>query len=83
MIDHQSAGLLTNFLKDKGISLKEFLTNKKYTIIVDGDEYDTYRRMKNSGFINLDFIVEEYDKSSEDVEWERWKEEHKDEESDT
>ena len=83
MIDHQSAGLLTNFLKDKGISLKEFLTNKKYTIIVDGDEYDTYRRMKNSGFINLDFIVEEYDKSGEDVEWERWKEEHKDEESNT
>ena len=34
-IDHQSAGMLKNFLKDRGISLKEFLTNKKYVIIVD------------------------------------------------
>ena len=82
-IDHQSAGLLTNFLKDKGISLKEFLTNKKYVVIVDGDEYCTFQRLQRSGLINLDFIVEEYDKSGEDVEWERWKEEHKDEESDT
>lgn len=82
-IDHQSAGLLMNFLKDKGISLKEFLTNKKYVVIISGDEEQKWEEYKRSGIINLDFIIEEYDKSGEDVEWERWKKEQEDEESDT
>ena len=69
IIDHQSSGLLKNFLKDKDISLEEFLTNKKYCIIIDGDEYCEWQRLKKIGFINEDFIVEEYDKSGEDVEY--------------
>lgn len=71
-IDHQSAGLLKNFIKDKNITLKEFLTNKKYVIVVDGDEYCEFDKLLNSGFINKDFIVNIYSgRSNEDVEFEK------------
>jgi len=79
-IDHQSAGLLKNFLKDEGISLKEFLTNKKYIVIIDGDEYCDWSRYKMSGIINLDFIEKEYGTSGEDLEYREWlKEQEKNE----
>ena len=71
-IDHQSSGLLTNFLKEKNVSLKEFLTNKKYAIIVTGDEYSTWPDMKNSGLIDKDFIIEEYTTSNDDIKYEEW-----------
>lgn len=67
-IDHQSMGLLKNFLKYRHISLREFLTNKRYNIIIDGDEYNDWDRYKASGIINLDYITEEYGRSSEDKE---------------
>ena len=75
-IDHQSAGVLTNFLKDKGISLKEFLTNKKYAVVIDSDESCDFERYQKSGLIDMNFITEIYDKSGEDVEWEEWKKEN-------
>ena len=59
-IDHQSAGMLKNFLKDRNISLKEFLTNKRYIVVVDGDEIDEFSKLKYSGLIDMDFIIEEY-----------------------
>lgn len=68
-IDHQSMGLLKNFLKDKNITLKEFLTNKRYIVIISGDEFTDWPRYKKSGIINTDFIVEEYDKYGEDIEF--------------
>ena len=52
--------ILTPFLNDEGISLREFLTNKKYVIIVDGDEYCIWDSMKNAGIINMDEIEKEY-----------------------
>lgn len=82
-IDHQSAGLLKNFLVYKGITLKEFLWNKKYAIIIDGDEVMEWDNLYQSGLINRDFIEEIYDKSGEDVIWEMWKKDHANEESDT
>ena len=75
MIDHQSAGLLTGFLNVKHISLKEFLTNKKYAIIVTGDEYDDWPNMKNSGIINKDFILEEYTPADAHKVYLKWKQE--------
>ena len=78
-IDHQSAGLLKNFIKDRNITLKEFLTNKKYVIVVDGDEYCEFDKLLNSGFINKDFIVDIYSgRSDEDIKFEKWKKEHED-----
>lgn len=75
-IDHQSMGLLKNFIKDKEISLKEFLTNKKYNIVVDGDEYEDWDRLKASGIIDLDNIEEEYFGSDDQKRWEEYKKEH-------
>ena len=57
VIDHQSSGLLTGFLKSKGISLEEFLTNKKYVIVIDGDEYCTFEKYMKSGLIDKNFII--------------------------
>lgn len=55
-IDHQSADLLYDFLNEEGITLEEFLTNKKYVIVIDGDEYAEFEKWVKSGLINVDDI---------------------------
>ena len=50
---------LSGFLKQENLSLEEFLTNKKYVIIQDGDEYDYFGEMKAVGLINTDAIDHE------------------------
>lgn len=52
--------ILSGFLKKENITLKEFLINKKYIVIVDGDEYRIYSNMKSYGMINTDNIAREY-----------------------
>ena len=52
--------ILTGFLEDEGITLKEFLINKKYVVIVDGDEYCTWNKIKKCGLINNNEICHEY-----------------------
>lgn len=52
--------ILTPFLKKTGITLREFLTNKKYVVIVDGDEYCIWDSLKDSGLVNIDEIEREY-----------------------
>lgn len=52
--------ILSEFLKKEGITLEEYLTNKKYVVIQDGDEYCYYQDMKKAGLINLDMIDHEY-----------------------
>lgn len=52
--------ILTEFIENEKIDLKEFLTNKKYVVIVDGDEYCIYKNMKKSGLINTDRIEREF-----------------------
>lgn len=52
--------ILSLFLKKENISLKEFLTNKKYVVIVDGDEYCIWLDLKNSGLVNESEIEKEY-----------------------
>lgn len=59
-IDHQSMGIVQSYIEKHNLSLEEFLINKKYIIILDGDEYDMWGTMKESGLVNLDFIEEEY-----------------------
>lgn len=54
----QNYGYFGKTLKDKNISLKEFLTNNKYIVIVDGDEYQLLRSMFDSGLINTREIQE-------------------------
>lgn len=59
-IDHQSAGKLKSFIRDHDITLEEFLTNEKYQIIVDGDEYCYFDEMIKSGLIDMKYIKEIY-----------------------
>lgn len=81
-VDHQSAGMLKNFLASHGVSLKEFLTNKKYIVVVDGDEHDAWGTIKETDLIDKSAIVEEYCTSREDIEYQEWlKEQKADEES--
>lgn len=48
--------ILTKFLKRENITLEEFLINKKYIVIQDGDEHCDFEKAKKTGLINLDFI---------------------------
>lgn len=52
--------LLFTWLGQAGVTLVEFLSNDKYKVICDGDEYCIWEDAKKSGLINLDFIEEEY-----------------------
>lgn len=45
-IDHQSLGLLDRLLKEEGVSIEEFIFNKKYIVVIDGDEYCIFNQMK-------------------------------------
>lgn len=51
---------LQSFLEHENLSLEEYLTNKKYVIIQDGDEYCYWQDMKNAGLVNSDTIDHEY-----------------------
>ena len=54
--------ILSGFLEKHNISLEEFITNKKYVVIVDGDEYCTWDKLKSSGLVKLEEIETEYPK---------------------
>lgn len=57
-------GMLKRFLEEEKVSLEEFLTNKKYIIICDGDEYCIWDSLKQNGLINLNTIDYEYPKNN-------------------
>lgn len=52
--------ILSGFLESEGITVEEFITNKKYVVIQDGDEYCYWIDMKKAGLINMDAIDHEY-----------------------
>lgn len=59
-IDHQSFGILDGFLKKENITVEDFLINKGYIIVVDGDEYCDFERYCNFGIIATDKIKSQY-----------------------
>lgn len=59
-VDHQSQGLLDRFFAKEGITMKDFLLNKRYFVIIDGDEYCVFDDMCKTGIIDqrkIDHIV--------------------------
>lgn len=54
----QNYGYFGETLKKKNISLKEFLTNNKYVVVVDGDEYQELVKLLDSELINTKEIQE-------------------------
>lgn len=51
--DYQIEG----WLKHYNISLEEFLTNKRYIVVVDGDEYNCWFHIKDSGLVDTSKII--------------------------
>lgn len=56
-VDHASKFLLKDFLDKKNITLEDFITHREYVVIIDGDEYDTFGKLEQSGLINSNMIV--------------------------
>ena len=52
--------ILSGFLQKENISIEEFLLNKGYVVIQDGDEYCYWQDIKDTGLINMDMIDHEY-----------------------
>lgn len=63
-IDHQSSGLLKCFLRDKNISLEDYLVRKDIVVIIDGDEYCELDKLIDCGLIDKDSIVLRYPRSN-------------------
>lgn len=59
-IDHQSSGLLQDFIQTHNITLKDFIFNKKYKVVIDGDEYYIFGSMLDDGIIDKENVVEVY-----------------------
>lgn len=59
-IDHQSLGLFESFLDKRKLSLREFLTNKRYIILVDGDESYITGSLIKCGIIDRNSLDEVY-----------------------
>lgn len=59
---------IEGWLKYYNISLEEFLTNKRYIVVVDGDEYCVWSNIKNSGLVDVKKIVHD-SYAEEEEEW--------------
>ena len=82
-VDHQSNGVLSGFLKEHNISLKEFLTNKRYIVVIDGDEYCVWDSIKDAGLVDMDKIDYEYPPDGDCYDSYIWRKENKNEETDS
>ena len=76
-IDHQSAGLLQNFLRKHNVSLRDFITKAKYIVVIDGDEYCEFENILKSGIVDLSKIKSQYP-YNESFDTMKWREEHED-----
>lgn len=59
--------ILSGFLRKENITITEFLKNKKYVVVVDGDEYCIYEDMKKCGLINTENIEREYPEDNDET----------------
>lgn len=57
---HVDEDILSGFLESENITLEEFLMNKKYIVIQDGDETCRFNEIKKTGLINFNAIDHEY-----------------------
>lgn len=55
-VDHQSAGLLNNFLFSRDISLEDFIFNDRFIVVIDGDEYGILDTFSQKGLLNNDAL---------------------------
>ena len=70
-IDHQSTGLLSDVMSNYNISLKEFITDPRYVIMVDGDEYDVFGDLIRTKFITKENTEDIYRSFGQRFDWEK------------
>ena len=63
-IDHQSFSLLRHTLRAHNITLEDFIFNDKYIVIIDGDEYYVFRRLRTT--LLFDDTVIDYEERAND-----------------
>lgn len=51
-VDHESMGVLENFLNEHSVSLEDFIFDRRYIVWIDGDEYDIKGQMVDIGIID-------------------------------
>lgn len=56
-IDHQSCGVLKNFLAKNNLTLEDYLVRKDIVVIIDGDEYCVFISLIDCGLVDKDNIV--------------------------
>lgn len=59
---------IEDWLKKYNVSLEEFLTNKRYIVVVDGDEYNCWLHIKDSGLVDTSKIIHD-SYTEEEEEW--------------
>lgn len=59
-IDHQSIGMVRNFVNRNHIDLSEFLIKEKYIIFIDGDERQVLQSIIDAGLFDFDYTCEVY-----------------------
>lgn len=58
---------IEGWLKKYNVSLEEFLTNKRYIVVVDGDEYQIFDHIKKSGLFDTSKIIHDsYEEAEEE-----------------
>lgn len=60
-IDHQSADTLSEFLKSNKVSLEDFLTDTRYIIFIDGDEYRYVKTLLELNLLDKQNIEQIFD----------------------
>lgn len=65
--------MIEGWLKKYNVSVEDFLTMKRYIIVVDGDEYLIKDKIFNSGLMDTSHIIHD-SYAEEEAEWEaKWK----------
>jgi len=63
-VDHQSIGLLRHTLIAHHVTMDDFIFNDKYIVIIDGDEYCVFNRLRNTPMFDenaIDYLEEAND----------------------
>lgn len=59
-VDHQSSGMLRNFIGNHNLSAEDFIFNDQYIIVIDGDEYNVFDTLQKTPMYNADNVMEVY-----------------------
>lgn len=65
--------MIEAWLKKYNVSVEDFLTMKRYVVVCDGDEYNTWDKVRNSGLMDTSHIIHD-SYAEQEAEWEaKWK----------